>query len=321
MSNNSTVKYTSTMSLISNSTHHFIQLDFSASVRLTRHLLHVVILILFISILAFVGHKRNYPRTSIRPFSNASYFIVSIGIIGLVLDDLLVINGITHRTSCSIHQIFLHFLLMTIIAGRLLPDFYEYTNRYYYHHRDSGTLKSGVILGFILLLCIQLIISTKWLWNNTNLPNNEQNPPVLCSGSIRPQLFILILHLLEFIFIIQSIRTPMILDDTNPMSSIAIFINEKFCQLNSILLRLFYFTGTSILHTLFLPGQFSATFYSGILVIEFVLKYIIIIYHSNVRYERNIGNIDHTNGMLNTAYLRLKNDDLNDDARLLNDID
>jgi hypothetical protein len=309
MSNNSTVKLTSATSFISNSSNHFIQLDFSSTVRLTRQLFHVIILILFISILAFVGYKRNYPRTAIRPFSNLSRFIVSIGIIGLVLDDLLVINGITHRTSCSIHQIFLHLLLMIIVAGRLLPDVYEYINRYYYQH-DSDTLKSGVMFSFIILLCIQLIISIRCFWNNPSLPTNEQTIPVLCSGNIRPQLFILILHLLEFIFTIQSIRTPMILDDAT--------INEIFCQLNSILLRLFYFMGTSILHTLFLPGQFSATFYSGMLVIEFALKYIIVIYHSNVRYETSI---DNKNGMLNTAYLRLKNDDLNDDARLLNDID
>ena len=317
MSNNSTVKLTSATSFISNSSNHFIQLDFSSTVRLTRQLFHVIILILFISILAFVGYKRNYPRTLIRPFSNLSRFIVSVGIIGLVLDDLLVINGITHRTSCSIHQIFLHLLLMIIVAGRLLPDVYEYINRYY-HQYDSDRLKSGVMFSFIILLCIQLIISIRYFWNNPSLPTNEQTIPVLCSGNIRPQLFILILHLLEFIFTIQSIRTPMILDNASLISSTTISINEIFCQLNSILLRLFYFMGTSILHTLFLPGQFSATFYSGILVTEFVLKYIIVIYHSNVRYERSI---DNTNGMLNTAYLRLKNDDLNDDTRLLNDID
>jgi len=209
---------------------------------------------------------------------------------------------------------------MIIVAGRLLPDFYEYTNQYY-HQRDSGTLKSGVIIAFIMLLCIQLLISIKWLWNNRHLPNDEWNPPVFCSGTIRPQLLILILHLLELIFTIQSIRTPMVVDDTNPISSINIFINEKICQLNSILLRLFYFTVTSILHVLFLPGEFSGTFYSGILVIEFVLKYLIVIYHSNVRYERSIADIDNTNGMFHTAYLRLKNDDFSDDTRLLNDID
>jgi len=320
MSNNSTVKIPITTSLSTNTSNHYIQLDFSSTVRLTRHLFHVIILILFISILTFVGHKRNYPRISIRPFSHLSRFIVSIALIGLVLDDFLVINGVTHRTWCSIHQISLHLLLMTIVAGRLLPDFYEYINRYY-HQRDSGKLKSGIIISFIILLCIQLLISMKWLWNNHHLPNDEWNPPSFCSGSIRPQLFILILHLLELIFTIQSIRTPMILDDTNPLSSINIFINEKICRLNSILLRLFYFTCTSILHILFLPGQFSATFYSGILVIEFVLKYLIVIYHSNVKYERSIADIDHTNGMLHTAYLRLKNDDLSDDTRLLNDID
>jgi hypothetical protein len=308
------------MSSSSNTSNHFIQLDFSSNVRLTRHLFHVIILILYISILAFVGHKRNYLRISFRPFLHLSHFIVSIAIIGLVLDDFLVINGVTHRTWCSIHQISLHFLLMIIVAGRLLPDFYEYTNQYY-HQRDAGILKSGVIIAFIILLCIQLLISIKWLWNNRHLPNDEWNPPVFCSSSIRPQLFIFILHLLDLIFTIQSIRTPMILDDTNPISSINIFINEKICHLNSILLRLFYFTGTSILHILFLPGQFSATFYGGILVIEFVLKYLIIIYPSNVRYERSFANIDNTNGMLHTACLRLKNDDLSDDTRLLNDID
>ncbi len=311
MSNNSTVQHPTAPSPIFNISNHLIQLNFSPSIRLTRHLLHVIILILFISIIAFVNHKRHYPRTSIRPFSHLSRFIVSVGIIGLVLDDFLVINGVTYRTWCSIHQISLHFLLMTIVAGRLLPDFYEYTNRYY-HHRDSGTFKSGIILSFIILLCIQLLISMKWLWNNNSLPNGELYPPVLCPGSIHPQFLILIFHLLDFIFTVQSICTPMILDDTNP-----IFINEKFCQFNSILLRLFYFTGTSILHTLFFPGQFSGTFYGGILVIEFILKYLIIIYHSNIRYERSIAGIDNANGMV----LRLKNDDLSDDTRLLNDID
>ncbi|CAF5195317.1 unnamed protein product [Rotaria magnacalcarata] len=101
------------------------------------------------------------------------------------------------------------------------------------------------------------------------------------------------------------------------MSSI-VFIDKKFCQLNSILIRLFYFTSTSILHVIFLPGQFSATFYSGILIIEYLLKYLIIIYHSNLKYESNIDNM---NGMNNTGYLRIKTDDLNDDSRLLNNID
>jgi hypothetical protein len=276
----------------------------------------VIILILFISILAFVGHKHHYPRISIRPFSHLSHFIVSIGIIGLVLDDFLVINGVTHQIWCSIHQISLHLLLMAIVASHLLPDFYDYADQYYHQH-NVGTLKSRIIISFIVLLCIQLLISIRSLWNH-HLPNGKWNPPVLCLGSIRPQLSILILHLFDLIFTIQSLRTPMIPDDTNPISSMNVFINEKICHLNSILLRLFYFIGTSILHTLFLPGQFSATFYSGILVIEFVLNYFIVIYHSNLRYERSI---DSPNGMLHTAYLRLKNDDLNDDTRLLNDID
>lgn len=303
-----------------NTSDHSIQLNFSASVRLTRHLFHVIILVLFISILAFVGYKRHYPRMTNRPFSHLSRFIVSIAIIGLVLDDFLIINGVTHRRWCSIHQISLHFLLMIIVIGRLLPDFYEYANRYY-HHRDSDTLRFGVLTSCIILLCIQLMISMKWLWNNHYLPNDKWNPPILCESNIRPQLFIFFLHLLDLIFTVQSIRTPMILDENNPISSINVYINETICKLNSILLRLFYFTGTSILHIFFLPGEFSATFYGGILVIEFILKYFIIIYHANVRYERSIANIDNTNGMLHPAYLRLRNDDLSDDTRLLNDID
>jgi hypothetical protein len=174
------------------------------------------------------------------------------------------------------------------------------------------------VISFIVLLCIQLLISIKSLWTHHHLPNGELNPPVLCLGSIRPQLSILIIHSLDLIFTIQSIRTPMIVDDTNPISSINIFINEKLCHLNSILLRSFYFIGTSILHALFIPGQFSATFYSGILIIELILNYFIIIYHSNIRYERGI---DNPNEILRSAYLRLKTDDLNDDTRLLNDID
>ncbi|CAF2380565.1 unnamed protein product [Rotaria sp. Silwood2] len=316
--NNTTVKFIATTNLRSNTINSFIQLDFSSNIRLTRYLLHITILILFISILTFIGHKHNYLRISIRPYSQLSRFIISIGIIGLVLDDLLVINGVTHRIWCSIHQICLHFLLMIIIISRLLPDFYEYTNQYY-HRVNSNKLKSIIIFSFIILLCIQLFISIKWLWNNNNyLPNNEWNPPVFCRGYIHPQLFIFILHLFDLIFTIQSIREPIILDDISPISSTTVLIIEKFCQLNSILLRLFYFTGTSIVHMLFLPGQFSATFYSGILVIEFILKYLIMIYHLNLKYERNI---DNTNGMINTGYLRLKNDDLSDDSRLLNDID
>ncbi|CAF0759244.1 unnamed protein product [Rotaria sp. Silwood1] len=318
MSHNTTVKFITTTNFISNTIHQFIQLNFSSSVRLTRYLLHITILILFISILAFIGHKHNNLRISIRPYSQFSRLIISICIISLVLDDLLVINGVTLRIWCSIHQILLHFLLMIIIVSRLLPDFYEYTHQYY-HRINSNKLKSIIIFTFIILLCIQLFISIKWLWNNKNyLPNHEWNPPVFCRGYIHPQLFIFILHLFELIFTIQSIHEPIILDDINPMSSITTFIIEKICQLNSILLRLFYFTGTSILPMLFLPGQFSATFYSGILVIEFVLNYLILIYHSNLKYERNINN---TNGMIHTGYLRLKNDDLSDDSRLLNDID
>ncbi|CAF1043904.1 unnamed protein product [Rotaria sordida] len=318
MSHNTTVKFITTTNFINNTINQFIQLNFSSSIRLTRYLLHITILILFISILGFIGRKHSYVRISIRPYSQLSRLTVSIGIIGLVLDDLLVINGVTHRIWCSIHQIFLHFLLMIIIISHLLPDFYEYTNQYY-HQVNSNKLKSIIIFSFIILLCIQLFISIKWLWNNNDyLPNNEWNPPVFCQGYIYPQLFIFILHLFDLIFTIQLIREPIILDDTNPLSSITVFINEKFCQLNGIILRLFYFTGTSILHMLFLPGQFSATFYSGILVIEFVLKYLIVIYHLNLKYERNI---DNTNGMIHTEYLRLKNDDLSDDSRLLNDID
>ena len=309
MSNNSTVELAIETS--------FIQLDLSSSIRLTRHLFHVIILILFISILGFVSHK-HYSRIVQRPFLYLSHLIVSIGIIGLVLDDFLVINGVTHRIGCSIHQIFLHLLLMAIVAGHLLPDFYEYVNQYYHQHSVS-TLKSRIVISFIVLLCIQLLISIKSLWtHHHHLPNGELNPPVLCLGSIRPQLSILIIHSLDLIFTIQSIRTPMIVDDTNPISSINIFISEKLCHLNSILLRLFYFIGTSILHTLFIPGQFSATFYSGILIIELILNYFIVIYHSNIRYERGI---DNPNGILRSAYLRLKTDDLNDDTRLLNDID
>ncbi len=320
MSNKSTVQFTLPTTSSSNTSHDLIQLPLSSTVRLTRHLSHVIILVLFMSILAFVGHKRRLSRISSRPLSHFSRCIISIGIISLVLNDFLVINGVTHRRWCSIHQVSLHFLLMAIVTGRLLPDLYEYMHRYY-HQRDSETLKCSAVIGFLILLCIQLLISIKWLWYHHHSPQNEWNPSILCSGSMRPQLLILILHLLELVFTIQSIRSPMALDDTNPISSINIYINEMICQLNSILLRLFYFIGTSILHVLFLPGEFSATFYSGILVIELLLKYLITVYHSNVRYERNMTGLDSTTGMPHTAYLRLKTDDLSDDTRLLNDID
>ncbi|CAF1235759.1 unnamed protein product [Adineta steineri] len=235
--------------------------------------------------------------TSIRPFSQLSRFIVSIGIIGLVLNDLLVVNGVIHQIWCFLHQLFLHLLLITIVTGHVLPDIYEYTNQY--SHR------CGIIFSFIILLIIQLFISMQWLKTHNNSSNIKLNLPILCLSNIRPQILIFIVHLLHLIFTIQSICTPIILDDTNSISSITIYINERFFQLYSILVRLFYFTGTSILHIFFLPGQFSGTLYSGILVIEIVLRYLIIVYHLNVRYERNIA--DRNN---NTPYLSLKNDDL-----------
>ncbi|CAF4528571.1 unnamed protein product [Rotaria socialis] len=317
MTHNSTIKTSTKTNLINTTMNEIIQLNFSSSTRSTRYIFQFIILILFISILTFIGQKRNSLRILTRPYSQFSRLIVSIGIIGLILDDLLVINGITHGIWCSIHQIFLHFLLMLILAGRLLPDVYEYTNQHY-HQYDSNKLKSFSILSFLILLCIQSFISLKWLWNNHYyLSNDEWNPPVLCQSYICPQLLIFILHLVDLIVTIQSIRHPFVLDDINPMSSI-VFIDKKFCQLNSILIRSFYFTSTYILRVMFLPGQFSATFYSGILIIEYLLKYLIIIYHSNLKYESNIDNM---NGMNNTGYLRIKTDDLNDDSRLLNNID
>ncbi|UJR35563.1 hypothetical protein I4U23_028316 [Adineta vaga] len=92
---------------------------------------------------------------------------------------------------------------------------------------------------------------------------------------------------------------------------------RKLIGFHVILLRLFYFTGTSILQVFFLPGEFSGTFYGGILVIEFILKYLIIIYYSNLTYEKNMIDLNNSN----ISYLRLENDDFNDDTRLLNDID
>ena len=303
----------STLQLITKTTtNHFIPMNLPSSVRLTRQLLHVLLLFLFITLLAFVGHKKNYARSCNRPFSHVSRFIVSTGIVGLVLNDLPVINGVTHRLGCAIHHLSLHFLLAAILAGRLLPDFYEYLVRYYYQAHDSSTWKSPVVISFLAVLSIQTFISAHWLWTNENPLTDAWNPPVFCPGHSRPQLFLLMLHMLELLFVLQSLRSSVLL---------MIFIDERLCQLNSVLVRLIYFLGTAIFHAFFWPGQFSATLYAGILVIESGLIYFINIYHSSARYEQDLAQMGNADGLLASAYLRLKDDELGDDTRLLNDID
>lgn len=296
-----------------NESYYFIILNSSWNVRFIRDLVHLIILILFISILAFIYRQYQYSPISIRPFSHISRSIIAIGMIGLVFNDFLVINGLTHQTWCSLHQISLHFLLAAIVLARLLPTFYEYAEQYD-HQYSIHTLKSSIITGFILALLVQLFISIRWLLNHQHVTDLHHHSVVLCFGGVRPQLFILLLHFLDLIFLVQFIRTSTISDDLSSMSS----INDILCDLNSILLRLFYFFHSSILQTLFLPGQFSGTIYSGILLIEYLLKSFIPVYYSNLRYERNL---DSPNGMIHSGYLRLKNDDLSDDTRLLNDID
>ena len=77
----------------------------------------------------YVSHKYHYVRMSIRSFSPLSHFIVSISVIGLVLDDLLTINVEKNSYIVFYPSDFLHLLPMTIIISRLLPDFYEYANQ------------------------------------------------------------------------------------------------------------------------------------------------------------------------------------------------
>ena len=264
---NSTVLSVTTLVTVNDS---LIHLNFSATMRLTRHLVHVLILFIFIALLTYVNRRHSVIRRSNRPCSHLSRFLVSIGIIGLVLNDFLVINGVTHQTWCSIHHLCLQLLLTIIVASRLLPDFYEYSNSYY-HHNDSGTSKLSVLLSLSIIILIQLFISIQWLWKNPTSSHVEWNPPVFCPSCIRPQLFILFLHLLELIFISQSLHSPNFSYTDNGVSSMIVFVDEKLYQLNSILLRLFYFLGTSVLHVFFWPGQFSATFYAGIIVIESIL--------------------------------------------------
>ena len=288
-----------------NESYYFIPLNLSWNVRFIRDLVHLIILILFISILAFVYRQYQYSPISIRPFSHLSRSVVAIGMIGVVLNDFLTIDGLTHRAWCSLDQISLHFLLAAIVLARLLPTFYDHTEQYD-HQYSIHTLKSSIITGFILALLIELFICIQWpLYHHSVL---------LCFSDVRPQLSIFFLHLLEFVCVIQAIRTPTISDDLHSISS----INENLCDLNSILLRLFYFFHSSILQSLLMPGQFSGSLYSGILLIEYLLKSFIPVYYSNLRYERNL---DSPNGMIHSGYLRLKNDDLSDDTRLLNDID
>lgn len=318
---NSTDKFLIPMNISLNMSNQFVQMDLSANVRLIRRLFHIIIFILFILILIFVKRKRYYSQMSNRPLSDLSYFIVSFGIIGLVLDDFLIINGITHQTWCSIHQISLHLLLIIVIIGRLLPDFYEYADRYYQYH-DFATLKSGVLTSFIILFVVQLFISLKWLYYRSDIVHKEFNPPILCTGTIRPQIFLFILHLIELFIGIQSLHETTILNDNHSLSSsINPYLHELICQLNSILLRLFYFTTTSILQIFFIPGEFSASFYSSILIIEILLKYLINISYSIMRNERLLTNANHSNGILSRPHLSMKTDEFNDDTRLLNDID
>lgn len=289
-----------------NGSSYLIGFKFSSNIRFIRDVVQVLIVILFISILVFIYRQYQYSRIPIRPFAHLSRLITSIGIIGLVLNDFLVINGVTHRTWCSFHQISLHILLIIIVSARLLPAIYEYAEQYDHQH-SIATIRSSIIIGFVLALLSQLFISIRWLSNHQHLPDLQYDPAVLCLGSTRPQLFILLLHLIDLILTIQSIRTPPVSDDH--FNSIS-FIHERFCHLNSILLRLFYFLTSSILQTLFLPGQFSGTLYSGILLIECLFESFL----SNVQYETNL---DSSNGMIHSEYLRLKTDD----TRLLNDID
>lgn len=288
-----------------NLTEQLIHLDFSANVRLIRRIFHVLILGSFILILTFVNRRRYYSQIPNRPLSDLSHFIVYFGIIGLVLNDFLIINGITHSTWCSIHQINLHLLLVIIIIGRLLPNFYEYADRYYQYH-DFSTLRSGVLTFSIILIVVQSLISLKWLRNRSDIKHMEFNPPILCIGTIRSQIFLFILHLIELFISIQSLHEAMLFNQ---------HLHECICQLNSILIRLVYFTTTSIIQIFFVPGEFSASFYSSILIIEFVLKYFIEISHSMTR------NNEHSNGILSRAHLNVKTDEINDDTRLLNDID
>ena len=290
------------------STEHGIQLHLSPSVRLTRQLTHVLILFMFIAILAYTSRQRHSPGTSIRSYSQLSRSIIAFGVVGLVLDDLLVINGVTEQRWCTIHQILLQFLLMTVTAVRLLPDVSEYV------YRQMDQRSSAVVLSFVLLSLLQLFLSLKYSWNGAHTSPMNWNAPNLCTGYIRPQLLILLLHVADLTFAIHFLCTPSYIDNTRSISATTSSINEHFCRLNSSLLRLFYFFFASVLQAFFLPGQFSTTLYAGIVVIEFALTYIIRIYHSNDRHDAGIGD---SHG----PYLPPVDDDLGADARLLNDID
>lgn len=278
-----------------------VELEFSSTVRLTRHLLHVVILVFFTSILAFVDRKHRHCRTPSRPFSRLSRLIVSISILGLVLTDLVVINGATCRRWCSAHQIILQLLLTMIQAARLLPEFYEHADQYY-QHRDSGTVKSVTLLTFISLLSIQLLLSVRCSLGDRHSPNL----PTFCIGNIHSYWQIFLLHMLELVLNTQSLGAL-----ATPAS-----MHDNFCQLNSTLLRSYYFAGTCMLRIFFLPGQFSGALYGGVLVIESVLKYLLGVYYTNDGIERSTGRLDN----IHTPYLRMKNDDLSDDTRLLRDV-
>jgi hypothetical protein len=261
----------------------FIHVNFSSTVRSIRYFVHFVILFVFIILLTFINRRQKTIGSVTRPCSNLSRFLVSISIVGLVLVDILVINGVSHPFCCSIYHFSLEILLTIIVTSRLLPDFYDYSS------------KITVVLSLFVIVLIQLCISIESLLKTSiRLSIDLMNPPILCPTSIRPQLLIFLLHCLELILNLQS---------TN---STTIF------QLNSICLRLIYFTGTSVLHVFFWPSLFSATFYASILVIESVL-----IDHENVRSDENLC----FNNERHRSFLRLKSDELTDETRLLNSID
>ena len=46
-----------------------------------------------------------------------------------------------------------------------------------------------------------------------------------------------------------------------------------------------------------------------------------IVYQGNIRYDQNLSDTDHLHRTLDSAYLRLKPDELSDDTRLLHSID
>lgn len=268
------------------------------------------LLILSISTIVLIWIHRNSYHLPIkdRPLSHISNFLVSICTFILVIEDFLIIMGVKHQFICSIYQFSLGLLLIIVVFSRLMPNLYEYLTENYPQH-DPGTWRTVLIFNLLIMISIQSFMSIRWLLTIGRSIDEQLIHAKLCLSSIHPQILILLLHIIEFI-----VHARLFSSSSN---NVAMLI----CQLNSSTIRLLYFTGTSMFDLFIRPNQFSATFYSTILITETILIHQIFNLNCNSRYTQNLCDISFENYDKRVPRLRMTNDKLSDDTRLLNDID